>query len=200
MTRLYTARGQQLSMIPDAKPPKISPANRGMEFEHQLMAMHGLYKMRKWARIDKNFCPTQPLKDGRLAKVIGKAIVDFTGLTAGGRFVAFDAKDCIERRIELDRLAEHQLSYLGDVQALGGMAFVLVRFKGHGVWRIPVDAWADADIWHKFYRMPKRVDGWRPINRASLCVNDMREEWRVDGVDWLRAVRNEEWGMENGKW
>ena len=85
MTLIYTTRGQT-ALFPGAKAPRESHANRGMELENELKVMHALYHKRKLARVEKNFCPTQPLKDGRLAKVIGKAIVDFTGLTAGGRF------------------------------------------------------------------------------------------------------------------
>lgn len=185
MTRLYVTRGQQLSLLPKAKGMREDQGNRGMALEHALMAIHELYERRGLAVIRKNYVKSTVVGDGRLARVDGAAIVDFSGVLNGGRHIAFDAKDCKERRIELDRLAEHQLSYLGDVQALGGMAFILVRFRGHGVWRIPVDAWADADIWHKFGKMPERVDGWRPKNRASLTLEDMKPEWAVIGCDWL---------------
>ena len=184
MTRIYTApRGQTL---PRAQGE--SKANRGMEFEHELMVMHALYDKRGLARVEKNFCPTQPLKDARFARIIGKAIVDFTGVTAGGRFVAFDAKDCVESRIELNRLAEHQAEYLMDVFALGGSAFVLVRFRRRDVYKVPIDVWTDAELYHKWGTIHERVDGWRPKNRASLSVTDMKPEWAVQGVDWLGVV------------
>lgn len=162
--------------------------NRGMEFEHQLAMMHRMYQLRGLARIEKNYVPTQPVKNGQLAKVLGKAIVDFTGLMAGGRYVAFDAKDCVERRIMLERLPDHQLGYLQEVQALGGLAFVLVRLRRFDVFRVPVDAWQDAETQHRYGKMPERADGWKPKNVASLCVEDMLPEWRVNGVDWLEGV------------
>lgn len=186
MTRLYTARGgQQMALFPGAKPPRLSAANRGMEFENELKVMHAVYKKQGRARIEKNFVPSQPVNNGQWAKVIGKAIVDFTGLTAGGRFVAFDAKDCVESRIELNRLYSHQIEYLGDVFALGGAAFILVRFKSRFVYKIPVDCWADAEIFHKWGKPVDRVDNWKPRNRASLSMSDMKPEWAVNGVDWL---------------
>lgn len=190
MTKLYMSRGgQQLAMFPGTKKPRDSHANRGMELENELKVMHALYHKRNLARVEKNFCPTQPLKDGRLAKVIGKAIVDFTGLTAGGRFVAFDAKDCAERRIELNRLAEHQCVYLLNVDALGGMAFVLARFERKYCYKIPIDAWVEADNWRAWGgEFPVRLDGWKPKNRASLTMADMRTDWAVNGVDWLGVL------------
>lgn len=186
MTRIYTApKGQTDSR---AKRGGESLANRGMEFEHELMAMHGLYNRRGLARIEKNFCPTQPLKDARFARIIGRAIVDFTGITSGGRFVAFDAKDCAESRITLDRLQAHQAEYLMDVFTLGGSAFVLARFRRRDVYKIPIDVWTDAEMYHKWGVIIERADGWRPKNRASLSVADMKPEWAVNGVDWMGVM------------
>lgn len=189
MTRLYTTRGgKQMAMFPGVKQKSESYANRGREFENALKAMHTLYKKRGLARIDKNYLQTEPLPEARKALIIGKAIVDFTGVTAGGRFVAFDAKDCVEHRIELERLAPHQIEYLGDVFALGGAAFILVRFARKHVYKIPVDCWADAEIYHTWGKPVERVDGWKPKNRASLSMSDMKPEWAVNGVDWLGVI------------
>lgn len=189
MTRLYTARGgRQMALFPGAKKPREGQGNRGMEFEHELMAMHQLYRRRKLAVIEKNHCPTQIIQAGQWAKITGKAIVDFTGCLTSGRFVAFDAKDCVERRIELNRLAPHQIEYLGNVYALGGMAFILVRFERKRCYKIPVDAWADADLYHHFGVTHPRADGWKPKNNASICETDMKSEWAVRGVDWLGGI------------
>lgn len=179
------APGGQQSLIPGVKPKRTSYANRGMEFESELITMHKFYLNRGLARIEKNYCQSQPVKDGQWAKVIGRAIVDFTGLLNGGRFVAFDAKDCVEHRIELNRLASHQEQYLLDVHALGGIAFILVRFRGKDVFRIPVDVWHDAVMWHDFQRPICRADGWKMRNKSSLTVEDLKPEWKCYGCDWL---------------
>ena len=207
MTRIYTAHGgdasaRQLSLLPGAKAERESTANRGMALEHELMTIHALYRRRKLARVEKNFVQCQPVKGGEWARITGKAIVDFTGTLAGGRAVAFDAKDCVGRRIELNRLAEHQIAYLGDVYALGGLAFVLVRFDRKRCYRIPVDAWADAVLYHDYKQMTPRVDGWRPKNAASLTEADMKSAWAVRGVDWLEGVlqyKDGRWA-QNGSW
>lgn len=188
MTRIYTTRGGQTALFPGAKPPRESNANRGMEFEHELLVMHQLYRLRKLAVVEKNHCPTQIVQGGQWAKITGKAIVDFTGCLANGRFVAFDAKDCVENRIELNRLAPHQLEYLGGVHALGGLAFILVRFERKHVYRIPVDRWYEADYYRAYGKPRESVDGWKPKNRSSLVMSDMKPEWAVDGVDWIKGV------------
>ena len=187
MTRIYQTKGQT-ALFPRAKPPRESQANRGMEFEAELNAMHRLYRRLKKAVVEKTYCKSIPINGNREAKIIGKAIVDYVGTLEGGRSVAFDAKDCVERRITLDRLADHQIAYLGDVYALGGMAFILVRFERKRCYKIPVDAWASAVMYHTYGKWQDRVDGWKPKNAASLCEDDMKDEWAVNGVDWLGGI------------
>lgn len=188
MTRLYTARGGQLALFPGAKPAKQDQGGRGMELEHELTVMHALYRRRKLAEVYKNPVQCQPVGNGQWARITGKAIVDFTGCLAGGRHVAFDAKDCAGTRIELNRLAGHQIEYLGSVFALGGLAFVLVRFEYRRCYKIPIDAWAAAEQAHYYKTEVHRVDGWKPSNGASIAERDMKSEWAITGVDWIGGV------------
>lgn len=170
--------------------PGSSLSNRGLALEKELQTLHDFYERHGLARIDKQQVRAIPTKDNRIAKIIGKSTVDYTGVIAGGRFVAFDAKDCAEKRIPLNRLQEHQGAYLMAVDALGGLAFILARFEYRHVYRIPIDIWVCADLAHHFGvdRVTERVDGWKPTGMASLSIRDMREEWKVRGVDWLRGV------------
>ena len=77
------ARGGQTALFPRAKPLADNHANRGMELEHELMVMHQLYKRQKLAVVEKNHIKTQPVTGGEWARIIGKAIVDFTGRVFG---------------------------------------------------------------------------------------------------------------------
>ena len=192
MTRLYTARGgQQLSLLPGAKPPALDHADRGMALEKALKDIHEDYARLGLAQVDKFDAATKIVGDGKWARVVGRGKVDFIGLLAGGRFDAFDAKDCAERRIALDRLEEGQIEYLGAVHALGGLAFILVRFEYQRTYRVPVDIWADAEMFHTFGVITERVDGWRPTNQASLCEKDMMSAWAVRGLDWLGSWKED---------
>ena len=165
-------------------------ANRGMAFEEQLKWQHALYQKRGIAKMDKQYIPSLPVKDGKWAKVIGKSTVDFAGVLNGGRHVAFDAKDCAEKRIALDRLQPHQIEHLEEISLHGALAFVLVRFERQRVWMVPVEAWrwaveahrAGHEVW---------VDGlrWMATGKASINEKELKPEWRVEGYDWAGRVK-----------
>lgn len=165
-------------------------ANRGMAFEEQLKWQHALYQSRGVAKIDKQYIPSLPVKDGKWAKVIGKSTVDFVGEMRGGQHVAFDAKDCAGKRIELSRLAPHQLKHLEEIEALGGLAFVLVRFERRTVYMVPVEAWKWANEAHRAGHEVKVEDlNWTATGKASINEKELKPEWRVDGYDWAANVR-----------
>lgn len=180
---------QQTALFPRAKAGAADGhRNRGMAFEHALSEMHEIYRALNLARIEKNYCPTQIVKDGQWAKIIGRSTVDYVGVLRGGRMAAFDAKDCQGDKIELNRLQEHQRLYLDEVQALGGLAFVLVRFGCGAVARIPIRAWD--------YALAARcapetadtmtVDGWQPSGKAHIKRTEVPAAWKVEGYDWAR--------------
>jgi penicillin-binding protein-related factor A (putative recombinase) len=111
-------------------------ANRGRFFEEYLQHLHTRYRQQGRARIDFIPTPTRPHNSqGAVAWVpVRKGTVDFVGLLAGGRFVAFDAKSTRNTRswrVKTSRRSPtndttHQWEYLAEVQALGGLAFYLV--------------------------------------------------------------------------
>jgi recombination protein U len=111
-------------------------ANRGRFFEEYLQHLHARYRQQGRARIDFIPTPTRPHNSqGGVAWVpVRKGIVDFIGVLAGGRFVAFDAKSTRNTRSWRVKTSSrspsndttHQWEYLADVHALGGLAFYLV--------------------------------------------------------------------------
>jgi len=111
-------------------------ANRGRFFEQYLEHSHTRYRAEERARIDFIPTPTRPHNDrGQVTWVpVRKGIVDFVGVLAGGRFVAFDAKSTRNTRSWRVKTSScsprndtaHQWEYLAEVQALGGLAFYLV--------------------------------------------------------------------------
>lgn len=186
MTRIYSTATEQLALFPRAKAGAVDGhKNRGMGLEKALAQMHAVYAASGKAQINKQYLPTQPVKDGQWAKVIGRSTVDYTGVMAGGRMVAFDAKDCAGDKIELSRLQEHQREYLEEVDALGGWAFVLVRFGRGTVYRIPIMAWSHAIV-AKCAPEARRLalDGWTPSGRAHIKAAELPEKWRIEGCDW----------------
>jgi recombination protein U len=165
-------------------------ANRGMAFEEQLKWQHALYHKQGIAKMDKQYVPSLPVKDGKWAKVIGKSTVDFVGVLNGGRHVAVDAKDCAEKRVALDRLAAHQIEHLEAIALHGALAFVLVRFERQRVWMVPVKAWRWAVEAHRAgHSVYVESIDWTATGKASISEKEMRPEWRVEGYDWAANAR-----------
>lgn len=154
-------------------------ANRGMDFEAALNDMHAAYAGMGLAQVTKQYLPSLPVKDGKWAKIIGRSTVDYTGTLTNGRHVAFDAKDCREKRIELARLQLHQFGHLMAAWDLGAIAFVLVRFERKRVYAIPAQDWYEAVRAHEHG------------GKASIAEKECKPEWAVDGYNWERTV---------GKW
>lgn len=185
-------------MFSSTKKAPESHANRGMDFESSLNEMHELYALRGVAEIHKGYPKTLPVGDGQWARVIGKGTVDYSGSLAGGMHVSFDAKDCAEKRIALNRLAEHQLEHLRNIHAVGGIAFVLVRFERRDVYAIPAEAWDMSVEARDAGRLIERTDigwngeSWTATGKASINVKELPEAWKVDGYDWARTVERHE--------
>ncbi len=190
--KLYVAKGGQLAMFKGVKAQPSSHAGRGMALEKALEVVHDYYARKGEAFIGKQYVPTQVVQGGQWAQVVGKGAVDYIGVLDGGRHVAFDAKDCAEKRIDLSRLKPHQLEHLRNVTARGGMAFVLARFHTeHGGWVyvIPAEVWWYATEAHiAGHSVLVERYGFTATGKASINVGELPDEWRVDGVDWLRTV------------
>ena len=166
-------------------------ANRGMGFESVLNDLHALYRAMGRALIMKQYPPAVIVSHdyrGNLAKVTGRATVDYLGCV-NGQFVAFDAKDCEGKRIELSRLEPHQLQDMIDIVRNGGRAFVLVRFERRRCYMIPALAWAAAVRAYKTGKA-EAVDGWTPTGKASINETDLPREWAVNDADWLGGFRD----------
>lgn len=181
----------QTSIFGDKRRVGESHANRGMAFEAALNWQHAQYEEQGAAQVHKQYLPTLPVKDAKWAKIIGKSTVDYVGQLAGGRFVAFDAKDCKDKAIELRKLQEHQLKFLTRADALGGLAFVLVRFERARAYIVPALAWKWAEEAHRAgHAVYVEEIGWTATGKASVNEKEMKPEWRVNGTDWAETVRN----------
>lgn len=108
--------------------PRVSAAYRGADFEDELRTTHEDYRRRQAAVITKHEVRKVRRRDGSVIYA-QKSISDFTGLLAGGRFIAFDAKSLRRpaRVWKPDARQLHQLEFLKQATALGGLAFYLVR-------------------------------------------------------------------------
>lgn len=108
--------------------PRVGPAYRGADFEDELKTTHEDYQRRGLAIVSEHEVRKVRRRDGTVIYA-QKSVSDFTGVLAGGRFVAFDAKSlrspALTRKPDARQL--HQLTYLRQVADLSGIAFYLVR-------------------------------------------------------------------------
>lgn len=173
-------RGRQTSLFPEARQrPVDNYANRGLSLERALERQHEEYMAQGKALITRQYDPSVVV-DFPLARIIGQAAVDYVGVLSDGRCVAFDAKDCAGKRLELSRLRPHQAAYLAHVHRLGGLAGVLTRFERERVYWVPYELWAA--------KMGLCAAGEGKA-RKSIAERDLGEELRVDGYDWMGVVQ-----------
>ena len=74
------------------------------------------------------------------------------------------------------------------LRALGGLAFILVRFGCGTVARIPIKAWdyALAAKCAPETADTMAVDRWTPSGKAHIKLAEVPEGWKVEGYDWAR--------------
>jgi penicillin-binding protein-related factor A (putative recombinase) len=155
-------------------------ANRGRFFEEYLQHLHARYRDQGRARIDFIPTPTRPhnIRNGVSWVPVRKGIVDFVGVLAGGRFVAFDAKSTRNThswRIKTSRCSPcndttHQWEYLSEVHALGRLAFYLIY----------------AEVLDRMFvaRTLFPVEETQRFNQMIEVVKDENGWW-----DWLEELR-----------
>jgi len=110
----------------------ISRANRGRSLERLIEISNTTYRRQGRAVVHKVPTAWLPLRNGRgqivSAKVQEKAVVDFLGVLAGGRAVAFDAKQNRgATRFPFDDRWAHEVAFIRDVIAAGGVGFLIVE-------------------------------------------------------------------------
>ena len=110
---------------------------RGTELEKAVIEVNLRYRKEKAALILKKETPIIVTSRGAIPM---QSTVDFDGLMAGGKFIAFDAKETEQlSRFPLKNIKSHQTAYLKFVESLGGIAFFLIHFKKiNKLFRVPV--------------------------------------------------------------
>ncbi len=105
---------------------------RGTALESLIEYTNMKYHNMGLLRIDKVATPVKALafQDGMITKGYyeKKSTVDFVGIIQGV-FVAFDAKETENKSLPLQNIHPHQVNYMKDVNAQGGLAFLIVHFK-----------------------------------------------------------------------
>ena len=106
---------------------------RGSALEEMINMTNSFYREKGLALIQKIPTPITPInidKESRhitLAYFDRKSTVDYIG-TVQGIPVCFDAQECKTDNFSLQNIHEHQLRFMEDFEAQGGVAFILIFF------------------------------------------------------------------------
>lgn len=106
---------------------------RGDTFEEMINVTLDYYRSQNLALIQKIPTPIKPIdidKETRhitLAYFDQKSTVDYIGAVQGVP-VCFDAKECQETSFPLKNIHEHQMEFMKDFEAQGGISFFLIHF------------------------------------------------------------------------
>ena len=107
---------------------------RGQVLEEVLNLMIEEYRRNGLALIQKVPTPITPIEiDPKtrhitLAYFDRKSTVDYIGAVQGIP-VCFDAKECAEETFPLQNIHEHQIAFMRDFEAQGGVAFLIIFFS-----------------------------------------------------------------------
>ena len=123
-----------------------SRANRGKQLQDLLDMVCAQYKNKGLARIEPVPVPYKHVRNFRgtfwIGCYSGKSTVDYVGITAGGRAIAFDAKQTsLPTRVDLSEshFPEHQRDFLRWYERAGHMAFLVVEFAQlNEIYRVPI--------------------------------------------------------------
>jgi recombination protein U len=118
-------------------------ANLGRGFEELILFACQQYKAQRLAMIEKIHTPWTVIRAGKeivSAYPKEKSTVDFAGVIAGGRAIAFEAKSTENKTsFPFKNIGQEQFEYLDDFHYSGGIAFFLIEFSRHEVvYLVPV--------------------------------------------------------------
>ena len=148
---------------------------KGLDLEKRANAANLKYRKAKKALIMKVAVPIVYTSKGLIAQT---STVDYAGVIEGGKFIAFDAKECMKKTsFPLSNIKQHQLNYLTYVEELGGIGFFLVHFKA-----LHKD--------HAYITPVALVNRYRYEEaRKSIPIKEFKEEWLVPIDDYLINIK-----------
>ena len=106
---------------------------RGSTLEDLINRTNDSYREKKLALIQKIPTPITPIEIDKKSRHITlayfdmKSTVDYIGAVQGIP-VCFDAKECAERTFPLQNIHPHQIAFMKEFEAQGGVAFIILSF------------------------------------------------------------------------
>ena len=151
------------------------------ELEKKANAVNLQYRKLKKALILKVPVPILMTAKGLVAQ---QSTVDYTGLIAGGSFLAFDAKETQSKTsFPLANIHQHQLIYLEYVKELGGISFFMIHFKFVHETKAFI---TPISLVQKY---------WYGNERKSIPLGDFKEEWLTEIDAYIEKVEEMKDGL-----
>ena len=159
---------------------------RGSLLEDMLNRTNECYRRKGLALIQKVPTPITPVdmnkkKQITLAYFEQKSTVDYIGAVQGIP-VCFDAKECASDTVPLQNIHEHQIEFMRDFEAQGGIAFIILMYTSRDeLYYIPF-----RDILGFWDRM-------RSGGRKSFTYEEVDHSYRLQGkgeylIHYLEAL------------
>ncbi len=148
---------------------------RGSTLEELINRTNERYREQKLALIQKVPTPITPInidKETRhitLAYFEQKSTVDYLGAVQGIP-VCFDAKECAKKTFPLANVHPHQVAFMEDFEAQGGVAFLIIYFA------------AMEQFWYVPLRTLLRF--WRRMEqggRKSFLLEELTDAYLIEG-------------------
>ena len=146
---------------------------RGSSLEEQINYTNESYREKHLALIQKIPTPITPIEiDKRkrhitLAYFGQKSTVDYIGAVQGIP-VCFDAKECAESTFPLHNVHAHQIQFMKEFEAQGGIAFLILAYtKKNEIYYMPF-----AHIYHFWERMENG-------GRKSFTYEELDKSYRL---------------------
>jgi recombination protein U len=106
---------------------------RGSVLEESINLTNEMYRTKGLALVQKVPTPITPINFDKqkghitLAYFEQKSTVDYIGVSQEIP-ICFDAKECAAQSFPLHNIHEHQMQFMGDFEAQGGIAFLIIHF------------------------------------------------------------------------
>ncbi len=165
---------------------------RGDAFEETINLTNERYRQEGIALIQKIPTPIVPVEMDQKTRIITKAYfdkkstVDYIGVMNGAP-LCFDAKETGKNFLPFSNIHPHQVAFMKDFAAQGGLAFLLVHLSAHGkYYLLPLEVLAryydDADgrrsvplsAFEERYRIPEPNPYLPYLSVAYRYLNDVR--------------------------
>lgn len=108
-------------------------ANKGKQFEEEVLRANRYYKNKGQALIQKISTPWNVVRRGKQivsAFPQGKSTLDFRGTIKGGLSISFDCKECEdEKGLPLKHIQDHQIDYIRFALEVQETSFILCSAK-----------------------------------------------------------------------